>query len=433
MATNTTHTVRQLQRTLYAKAKQGKECKFYSLYDKVWREDVLWEAWQHVKANKGAPGVDGPSIEAIVASGQEREMIRRVHEQLRTETYRFQPVRRVDIPKPKGGTRPLGIATVEDRVVQTAMKLVLEPIFEADFHPCSYGYRPKRDAKMASLAIKEDLYDRAWGVVDIDFQSYFTTIPHAKLMTLIRQRVVDGSLLRLIKQSLKVSVAFDGQVEPTTVGVPQGSPLSPLYSNIYLNLLDQVWHKRGYPETLGATLHRYADDAILVCRRSGTQALQAFEAIAKRMDLTVNRDKTRITKLTEGFDFLGFEFVKRRSPTSGKPCIYTHPSKTSQRNIRRQIKSFTKRRAPILPAEFVKQVNQTVRGWVNYYRHTNASDAFRNLQRFINIRFRRYLNYRGKGRGFGWKKYPNVTLYARGLIYIGSGVIEYDREPAHGV
>jgi len=157
MATNTTYTVRQLQRTLYAKAKQAKEVKVYSLYDKVWREDVLWEAWQQVQANKGAPGVDGQSIEAIVVGGHEGEMSSRVHKHLRTETYRCQPVRRVDIPKPTGGTRPLGIATVEDRVVQTAMKLVLEPIFEADFHPCSYGYRPKRDAKRASLAIKEDL------------------------------------------------------------------------------------------------------------------------------------------------------------------------------------------------------------------------------------------------------------------------------------
>jgi RNA-directed DNA polymerase len=245
MATNTTETVRQLQRTLYSKAKQAKEAQFYSLYDKVWRTDVLWEAWQHVKANKGAPGVDGQAIEAIVASGQEREMISKLQQQLRTQTYRFHPVRRVDIPKPQGGTRPLGIATVEDRVVQTAMKLVLEPIFEADFHPCSYGYRPKRDAKMASQALKEDLYDHAWGVVEIDFQSYFTTIPHDKLLKLIKQRVTDGSLLRLIKQSLKVRVAYQGQVEPTVVGVPQGSPLSPLYSNIYLNLLDQVWHKRG--------------------------------------------------------------------------------------------------------------------------------------------------------------------------------------------
>jgi len=433
MARNETEQVRQLQRTLYRTAKQSTAVKFYSLYDKVWRTDVLQEAWRQVKANQGAPGVDGESIEGIVSRGEEGLMLGRLQKRLRAKTYRFQPVRRVDIPKPKGGTRPLGIATVEDRVVQTAMKLVLEPIFEADFHECSYGYRPRRDAKQASVAIRSDLYERAWGVVEIDFRSYFTTIPHDKLMILIKQRVVDGSMLRLIKQSLRVGVAYQGKIEPTKVGVPQGSPISPLYSNIYLNLLDQVWHRRGYPEKLGATLHRYADDAILVCRRSATQALEAFEAIALRMGLTINREKTRITKLTAGFDFIGYQFVKRRSPTNGKRIIYIFPSKQAQRNIRRQIKSFTKRRAPITPAEFVKQVNETVRGWVNYYRHTNASEAFRALQRFINIRFRRYLNYRSKGRGFGWKKYPNATLYAQGIIYIGSGVIRYGREPAHAV
>jgi RNA-directed DNA polymerase len=240
MARNETR-VRQLQRILYHKAKQEKDVKFHSLYDKVWRDDVLWEAWEQVRANKGAPGVDGESIEAIVSSGEEAAMISRLQAALREKSYRFQPVRRVDIPKPKGGTRSLGIATVEDRVVQTAMKLLLEPIFEADFHDCSYGYRPKRNAKMASLAIREDLYRRAWGVVEIDFQSYFTTIPHDKLLVLIRQRVVDGSMLRIIKQSLTVGVAYQGQVEPTRIGVPQGSPISPLYSNIYLNLLDQLW------------------------------------------------------------------------------------------------------------------------------------------------------------------------------------------------
>src|SRR5499427_4775917 len=431
MARNETEQVRQLQRTLYRTAKQSTAVKFYSLYDKVWRTDVLQEAWRQVKANQGAPGVDGESIEGIVSRGEEGLMLGRLQKRLRAKTYRFQPVRRVDIPKPKGGTRPLGIATVEDRVVQTAMKLVLEPIFEADFHECSYGYRPRRDAKQASVAIRSDLYERAWGVVEIDFRSYFTTIPHDKLMILIKQRVVDGSMLRLIKQSLRVGVAYQGKIEPTKVGVPQGSPISPLYSNIYLNLLDQVWHKRGYPEKLGATLHRYADDAILICRQSGTQALQAFEAIARRMDLTVNRDKTRITKLTEGFDFLGFTLVKRRSPTSGKMAIYIFPSKAAQRRVRRRIKAFTKRRAPIAPPDFMQQVNQVVRGWVNYYRHTNASQAFRALQRFINVRFRRYLTCRSKGRGFGWKQYPNRALYAKGLIYIGSRVIRYEKAPVH--
>jgi group II intron reverse transcriptase/maturase len=252
--------VRHLQRTLYRTAKQSKVVKFYSLYDKVWRTDVLWEAWRQVQANQGAPGVDRETIEGIVSRGEEEAMLSRLQQQLRAKSYRFQPVRRVDIPKPKGGTRPLGIATVQDRVVQTAMKLVLEPIFEADFHPCSYGYRPRRSAKMASTAIRNDLYQRAWGVVEIDFRSYFTTIPHDKLLILIKQRVVDGSMLRLIKQSLTVEIAYQGKIEPTMVGVPQGSPISPLYSNIYLNLLDQVWHKRGFPEKLGATLHRYADD-----------------------------------------------------------------------------------------------------------------------------------------------------------------------------
>jgi RNA-directed DNA polymerase len=401
--------------------------KFYSLYDKIWRNDVLWEAWSQVKANRGAPGVDSETIEGIVSRREEEQMLSDLQEQLRGKNYRFHPVRRVDIPKPKGGTRPLGIATVRDRVVQTAMKLVLEPIYKADFHLCSYGYRPRRSAKMASVAIREDLYARAWGVVEIDFRSYFTTIPHDKLMILIKQRVVDGSMLRLIKQSLTVEVAYRGKVEPTAVGVPQGSPISPLYSNIYFNLLDQVWHKRGYPEKLGASLHRYADDAILVCRKSAEQALEAFAAIASRMGLTINREKTRITKLTEGFDFIGFQFVKRRSPKSGKWSIYIFPGKVAQRNIRRRIKYFTKRRAPMTPVEFVEQVNQTVRGWVNYFRHTNASQAFRGLQRFINTRFRRFLNFRNKGRGFGWRKHPNAALYARVIIYIGSRVIEYPR------
>lgn len=235
MARNKTQSMRPLQRRFYDKAKPEQAVKFYSLYDKRYREAVLWESWRQVRANQGAPGVDGTAIEAIVSAQQEAAMIQTWREQLQQQRYRCQPVRRVELPKPQGGMRPLGIATVADRVVQTAMKLVLEPLFEAACQDGSYGYRPQRNAKLASLAMQADVMDRAWGVVASDFQSYFTTIPHDKLMVLIKERVVDGSLLRMIKQSLKVGEVNQGEVKPTTVGVPQGSPLAPLYSNIYLN------------------------------------------------------------------------------------------------------------------------------------------------------------------------------------------------------
>src|SRR5215471_4919131 len=286
---------------------------------------------------------------------------------------------------------------------------------------------------MASETLRADLARGAWAVVEIDFQSYFLTIPHRKLLILIRQRVRDGSMLGLIKHSLKAGVLYQGQLTPTTEGVPQGSPIAPLYSNIYLNLLDQVWHSRGYPTTLGATLHRYADDAILVCRKDATPVLAAFEGIAKRMDLTINRDKTRVTRVTDGFDFIGFNFVKRRSPRSGKQAIYIFPAKSAQQQMRNRLKYVTSRRAPISPKEFVDMVNPMVTGWVNYFRHTNASQAFRGLQRFVNIRFRRYLIQRSKGRGFEWKRFPNSKLYAMGLAYIGSGMLEYMAKPAHDV
>lgn len=424
--------VRLFQRALYRKSKQEEEVRFYSLYDKVYREDVLWEAWRQVKANKGAPGIDGKAITDVIAQGEEA-MIIKLQQQLREQNYQFSPVRIVEIPKPKGGTRPLGIATVEDRVVQTAMKIVIEPIFEARFHDCSYGYRPKRSAKQASIAIREDLYQQSWGVVEVDFKAYFSSIPHDKLLWLISRKISDGSMLKLIKQTIQVGVAKGGTIEATEIGVAQGSPLSPLYSNIYLNVIDQAWHKRGYPEKLGATLHRYCDDAILVCRKSAEPVLEAFASLAGQMALTLNREKTSITKLNDGFNFIGFNFVRRKSPKSGKMTIYTFPAKHAQQAIRNKLKFLTSRRAPVSPKEYVDMVEPVVMGWVNYFRHTNASNAFRRLQRFINIRFRRYLTHRSRGRGFGWNKFPNGKLYAMGIVHIGSGMIEYPPRLAHGL
>jgi RNA-directed DNA polymerase len=220
--------VRNLQRALYRNSTQEKEARFYSVYDKVWRTDVLGEAWRQVKANPGAPGIEAKTSEEIVTTGQEVALSEKLQAALRAHRYQFAPVRVGEIPKPKGGTRPLGIATVEDRVVQTALKLVLEPIFEAAFHDCSSGYRPKRDAKPASIAIREDLYNQAWGVVEIDFQSYFTSIAHDKLLKLSTKRIAEGSMLKVIKQTLTVGIGDKGPVVPTRIGVPQGSPISPL-------------------------------------------------------------------------------------------------------------------------------------------------------------------------------------------------------------
>jgi len=387
---------------------------------------VLKEAWQQVKANRGAAGNDGVTIEQIVTTGYEEEMINELQQVLKDQSYKFSSVKQVSIPKPKGGVRLLGIATVKDRIVQTAMKIIIEPIFEADFHDCSYGYRPKRNAKQASIAIRNDLYNRAATVVEIDFESYFDSIPHCNLLKLISQKISDGAILGLIKQSLKVGI---DKVGKTKVGVPQGSPISPLYSNIYLNLIDKIWHKMEYPWKL----HRFADDVVLICQRDGYKALEKFKEITGKLKLTLNRSKTKVTRLTEGFDFVGYNFVKRKSPTSGKNTIYIFPAKSSEQKIRNSIKYKTSWRAPIQPEQFVKQINTMVRGWTNYYLHTNASQAFRKLQRFINIRFRRYLHRRSKGRGYGWKHYPNSKLYEKGIIYIGSGILEYLQKPVNGL
>jgi len=424
-ATHRAESVRKLQRGLYRAAKSNQARKFHSLYDKVWRHDVLWQAWQEVKRNHGAPGVDAKSIDAVVASGEDAFVDELVWH-LREKTYRPQPVRRVYIPKPKGGQRPLGIPSIADRTIQTAVRLVLEPIFEADFQDCSYGYRPRRGAQTCSVALRDSLYQRVHSVIEVDLKSYFDSVPHGKLMVLVRERVADGSVLRLIWSWLKVGyLDIDGAHRGTEQGVPQGGPLSPMLANVYLNLIDRLWVRRGYAEKLGATLYRYADDMVVLCRGNPTSAYQALSALVEKMDLTLHPEKTRTVRVDDGFDFLSFHFVRRRSPTTGKLSFYTFPTKESQKRIRENIRSFTHRRAPVKTDEFIKMVNDTVRGWVNYFQHTNASEAFRRLQRFINLRVRRHLSQCRRERGSGWRRYPNSKLYAMGLIYIGSGRIKY--------
>jgi len=424
-ATSRAESVRKLKRGLYRVAKSNQARKFYSLYDKVWRQDVLWQAWQEVKTNDGAPGVDARSIDAIVMSGEEA-FVAALGKQLREKAYKPGPVRRVYIPKSRGGQRPLGIPSVADRVAQTAVRIVLEPIFEADFQDCSYGYRPRRSARDCSVALRNSLYQRVHSVIEVDLKSYFDSVPHDKLMVLVRERVADGSVLRLIWSWLKVGyLDVDGAHRRTDKGVPQGSPLSPLLSNVYLNLLDRVWMRRGYPEKLGAQLYRYADDMVVLCRGNPQAAYQALSALLARMELSLHPEKTRIVRVEAGFDFLSFHFVRRRSPTTGRRSFYIFPSKDSQKRVRENLRSFTHRRAPVKPDEFIERINEAVRGWVNYFQHTNASEAFRRLQCFINLRVRRYLSQRHRERGSGWRRYPSRKLYAMGVIYIGSGRIRY--------
>lgn len=430
-ARNGENKVQKLQRSLYVSAKQNPKRRYYSLYDKIYRKDVLWAAWSQVKANGGSPGIDGETIESIVQSGKEAEIINSIQKKLQAKTYKFSPVKEVTIPKANGGTRPLGIATVQDRIVQTAMKVVLEPIFEADFHECSYGYRPKRGAWRATKNILNDLYDKAWGVIEVDLKSYFMNIVHWKLMRLIVKRICDKSVLQLVKQSLKAPIARNTNLVANRKGVPQGSPISPLYSNIYLNVLDQVWHKREYPEKIAAKLHRYADDMILVCQKSSRPVMKALSSILERLDVEINESKTKETNLKSGFDFIGFEFVKRRSPNSNKNTIYLFPSKRAQKEIRNRIRKNTNRRAPVHPKDFILQINRITRGWAEYYRYTNGAQDLRRLQEFINRRTRQYLQYRTKSHSNGYTQYPTDRLYAMGLLQIHSGWVRPLQKSAH--
>ena len=386
---------------------------------------MLREAYRLAKQNHGAPGVDGVTFSQIEAQGEE-EFLKTLSQQLREQSYRPLPCRQVNIPKEGGKVRGLKIPSVVDRVVQTAVRLVIEAIFEGDFQDCSYGYRPNRGAIECSQAMRESLYQGVHSVIEVDLKSYFDTVPHDKLMVLLRERIADGSVLRLIWGWLKVGyIDVDGAHRRTEQGVPQGSPLSPLLSNVYLNLLDRVWERRGYSEKLGARLYRYADDMAVLCRGNPRSALSELTKVIERMGLELHPDKTQIVKVEQGFDFLGYHFVRRRSQRTGRRTFYIFPAQESQKRIRANIRNFTHRRAPIEPKEMFRRVNDTVRGWTNYYQHINGSEAFRTLQRFINLRMRKYLSHRHHKRGPGYRRYPNATLYRMGLIYIGSGRVRY--------